>query len=89
MIWVSRVREWEGFIEHVMVGDATDLIMGIHNVQILYLSGSTIEVLTFCCKAIPMFNNLTHLTIESNTKFGWDSLLILLKKCPNLKTLIF
>jgi len=47
------------------------------------------QVLTFCCKAIPIFNNLTRLTIESNTKVGWDSLPNLLKNCPNLKTLVF
>ncbi|CAH8269137.1 unnamed protein product [Arabidopsis lyrata] len=76
-------------IEYVTVGDATDLLMGLRNVQVLYLYASTLEVLTFCCKAIPIFNNLTHLTIESNTKVGWESLPNLLKKCPNLETLVF
>ncbi|AEE79894.1 putative protein [Arabidopsis thaliana] len=76
-------------IEYAMVGDATDLLMGIRNVQVLYLYASTVEVLTFRCKAIPIFNNLTRLTIESNTKVGWDSLPNLLKNCPNLKTLVF
>ncbi|CAA7016700.1 unnamed protein product [Microthlaspi erraticum] len=72
-----------------MVGDATNLLLGISNVQILYLSASTLEVLTFCCKAIPIFNNLTRLTIESNTEVGWESLPNLLNNCPNLKTLVF
>lgn len=47
------------------------------------------QVLTLCCKAIPTFNKLTHLTIESNTEIGWESLPNLLMNCPNLKTLIF
>ncbi|CAA7016706.1 unnamed protein product [Microthlaspi erraticum] len=69
--------------------DATDLFMGIRNVEILSLSGATVEVLTICCKAIPVFNNLIQLTIETDRKRGWESLPNLLKNCPNLETLVF
>ncbi|VVA92988.1 unnamed protein product [Arabis nemorensis] len=88
-VGIVELPDQEPLRVHAMVGDATELLMGIRNVQILYLSANTIEVLTFCCKAIPIFNNLTHLTIESNTEVGWESLPNLLKNCPNLKTLIF
>jgi hypothetical protein len=47
------------------------------------------QVLTYSCDAIPIFNNLTHLTIESNPEVGWQSLPGLLKNSPNLETLIF
>ncbi|OAP00201.1 hypothetical protein AXX17_AT4G16160 [Arabidopsis thaliana] len=47
------------------------------------------QVLTYSCDAIPIFNNLTHLTIESNPRVGWQSVPGLLKNSPNLETLIF
>lgn len=48
-----------------------------------------VQVLTFCCKAIPVFNNLIHLTIETDQDVDWESLPNLLKNCPNLETLVF
>ncbi|ESQ37514.1 hypothetical protein EUTSA_v10002546mg [Eutrema salsugineum] len=72
-----------------LVGNATDFLMGIRNVQILYLSCDTIEVLTFCCEPIPVFNNMIQLTIQTHRKSGWESLPALLKNCPNLETLVF
>ncbi|CAH8256561.1 unnamed protein product [Arabidopsis lyrata] len=72
-----------------LVANATDFIVGICNVKILYLAAYTLEVLTYCCEAIPLFNNLTHLTIESNPEVAWDSLPGLLKNSPNLETLVF
>ncbi|XP_020879609.1 F-box/LRR-repeat protein At3g59250 [Arabidopsis lyrata subsp. lyrata] len=71
-----------------LVGNAKDFLMGICNVQILYLSANTLGVLTFCCESIPVFNNLIHLTIETRN-VGWESLPPLLKNCPNLETLVF
>lgn len=68
---------------------ATDFLMGISHVKILYLSSQALEVLTFCCKAIPVFNNLIHLTIETDQDVDWESLPNLLKNCPNLETLVF
>ncbi|XP_010469325.1 PREDICTED: F-box/LRR-repeat protein At3g59210 [Camelina sativa] len=82
--YVSDVDE-----ETEMVGNAMNLVMGICNVKTLYLSCDTLETLNFCCQAIPVFNNLTHLTIESHPELGWESLPNLLKNCPNLETLIF
>lgn len=101
-----------------MVGNATDLILGISNVRSLYLFGNTLEVcililntlvsqlvlhvglqmkmiwflfqvLTFCCEQIPVFKNLNHLTINTHSEVGWESLPALLKNCPNLETLVF
>ncbi|ESQ44165.1 hypothetical protein EUTSA_v10006442mg, partial [Eutrema salsugineum] len=78
----------EGDEEKEMVGNATEFLMGICNVKILYLSAKALEVLTYCCKAMPVFNNLIQLTIESNSEIGWDSLPGLLKNCPSLETLV-
>ncbi|KAF8110718.1 hypothetical protein N665_0079s0034 [Sinapis alba] len=75
--------------EKEMVGNATNFLKGICNVQILYLSAKTLEVLAFCCEATPVFNNLIQLTVESDEEIGWDSLPGLLKNCPNLETLVF
>uniref|UniRef100_A0A1J3IYR3 F-box/LRR-repeat protein n=1 Tax=Noccaea caerulescens TaxID=107243 RepID=A0A1J3IYR3_NOCCA len=72
-----------------MVGDAADFLMGISNVKTLYLSSEALEVLIFCCKAIPVFNNLTHLTIETDQDVDWESMPNLLKNCPILETLVF
>ncbi|XP_023639093.1 putative F-box protein At1g58310 [Capsella rubella] len=72
-----------------MVGNATDLIIGISNVKTLYLSDNTLEVLSFCCEPMPTFNNLIRLTIKTDRDVGWESLTALLKNSPNLKTLIF
>ncbi|XP_019100976.1 PREDICTED: putative F-box/LRR-repeat protein At3g59230 [Camelina sativa] len=76
-------------LEEYLVGNASDFLKGICNVQILYLSASTLEVLTFCCKPVPVFNNLIHLTVETRYNVGWESLPTLLKNCPNLETLVF
>ncbi|KFK35156.1 hypothetical protein AALP_AA5G246000 [Arabis alpina] len=72
-----------------MVGNATDFLMGICNVKILYLSDHTLEVLTYCCKPMPQFNNLIHLTIKTDQDVSWESLPALLKNCPKLETLFF
>ncbi|VVB06235.1 unnamed protein product [Arabis nemorensis] len=49
-----------------MVGNATDLIMGIRNVKTLYLSDNTLEVLAFCCEPMPVFDNLIQLTVKND-----------------------
>ncbi|ESQ44163.1 hypothetical protein EUTSA_v10005937mg [Eutrema salsugineum] len=86
----SNVRNAsDGDEETEMVGNAKRLLMGISNVKILHLSFDTLETLNLCCEVIPIFNNLTHLTIESNPEVGWDTLPGLLKNCPNLETLVF
>ncbi|XP_010413724.1 PREDICTED: putative F-box/FBD/LRR-repeat protein At3g59240 [Camelina sativa] len=72
-----------------LVGNATDPLTRISNVQILYLYASTLEALTFCCKPIPVFKKLIHLTVKTHRQVGWESLPALLKKCPSLETLVF
>ncbi|KAF3597995.1 hypothetical protein DY000_02021013, partial [Brassica cretica] len=42
----------------------------------------------FCCKYMPVFNNLLNLSIESNKKKGWQVMPLLLKSCPHLHTLL-
>ncbi|XP_010435188.1 PREDICTED: F-box/LRR-repeat protein At4g14103-like isoform X1 [Camelina sativa] len=79
----------EGYGENDMVGNATDFLMRLCNVKTLYLSPNTLQVLTYSCDAIPLFNNLSQLTIESDPTVGWQSLPGLLKNSPNLETLIF
>ncbi|XP_048596503.1 F-box/LRR-repeat protein At3g59250-like, partial [Brassica napus] len=72
-----------------MVASATNFFMGICNVKVLHLSSDTLEVLTYCCKPIPEFNNLVHLTIQTDLEVSWESLPALLKNCPKLETLVF
>ncbi|CAF2048547.1 unnamed protein product [Brassica napus] len=72
-----------------MVGNATNFLMGICNVKILYLSEYTLEVGTYSRKQIPEFNNLVHLIIKTNTEVSWESLPALLKNCSKLETLVF
>ncbi|CAF2173817.1 unnamed protein product [Brassica napus] len=86
LVMTSEQHEHASY-EH-LVGDVTDFLMGIRNVQTLYISANTLEVLTFCCDHIPVFHNMIGLTIQSR-KSGWESLPALLKKCPNLETLVF
>lgn len=47
------------------------------------------QVLDFCCKPIPVYNNLIHLTIQTDRDVEWESLTALLKNCPNIETLVF
>ncbi|XP_019093545.1 PREDICTED: LOW QUALITY PROTEIN: putative F-box/FBD/LRR-repeat protein At3g59240 [Camelina sativa] len=80
-------------IAHASYGDlvfnATNLFMGISNVQVLHLCSDTLEVLTFCCEPIPVFKNLIQLTVTTHEDLGWESLPALLKNCPKLETLVF
>ncbi|CAH2064508.1 unnamed protein product [Thlaspi arvense] len=69
--------------------DATNLIMGIHNVQTFHLTSDTIEVIGDFCKTVPVFHNLKHLSIESDHRRGWQALPLLLINCPTLHTLVF
>ncbi|KAL1222065.1 F-box/LRR-repeat protein [Cardamine amara subsp. amara] len=69
--------------------DATNLIMGIQNVQTLHLTSDTIEVIADFCKTEPIFHNLKHLSIESDSERRWQGLPILLINCSSLQTLVF
>ncbi|KAL0693442.1 hypothetical protein Bca4012_060622 [Brassica carinata] len=69
-------------------GDVTCLVAAIRNITTLHLSPDSLEVFHFCCKSMPMFNNLVNLSIESNEQKGWQVMPLLLKSCPNLQTLV-
>ncbi|CAF2148823.1 unnamed protein product [Brassica napus] len=70
-------------------GDVTCLVAAIRNITTLHLSPDSLEVFHFCCKSMPIFNNLLNLSIESNNQTGWQVMPLLLKSCPNLQTLVF
>ncbi|CAH8269113.1 unnamed protein product [Arabidopsis lyrata] len=64
----------------------TNLLKGLKNVQILALTCSSVETFYFFREAIPVFENLHHLSILYG--FCWQILRVLLKKSPNLETLV-
>ncbi|KAG7543106.1 hypothetical protein ISN45_Aa07g030340 [Arabidopsis thaliana x Arabidopsis arenosa] len=64
-----------------------NLLMGICNIKILYLSCDTLKELNDYSETIPVFNNLMQLTIVPCVEY--ESLRGLLKNCPNLETLVF
>ncbi|AEE83351.2 unnamed protein product [Arabidopsis thaliana] len=64
------------------------LIKGIRNVQYMYLSPNTLEVLSLCCESMPVFNNLKSLTLKSHKSRGWQAMPVLLRNCPHLETLV-
>lgn len=70
------------------LGNAWKLITGLRNVQQLYLSPDTLEVLSRCCEGMPVFNNLKVLSIWSDMNRGWQAMPVLLRNCPHLETLI-
>ncbi|XP_010435739.1 PREDICTED: F-box/LRR-repeat protein At5g38396-like [Camelina sativa] len=64
------------------------LMNGIRNVQYLDLSAVTLEVLSFCCDSMPVFNNLKSLTIKSDENHTWQAMPVLIRNCPHLETLV-
>uniref|UniRef100_A0A1J3D2U1 F-box/LRR-repeat protein n=1 Tax=Noccaea caerulescens TaxID=107243 RepID=A0A1J3D2U1_NOCCA len=74
--------------DDVIFGDVTDLVAAISNVTTLHLSPNSLEAFHFCCKSMPVFNNLHSLFIESDKDKGWQVMPLLLKSCPNLHTLV-
>ncbi|KAF8046370.1 hypothetical protein N665_3764s0001 [Sinapis alba] len=64
------------------------LIHGIQNVKILHITPITFEILSLCCKTMPVFNNLTTLSIKSVMIQGWQAMPLLLRSCPRLESLI-
>ncbi|KAL1204169.1 putative F-box/LRR-repeat protein [Cardamine amara subsp. amara] len=65
MSFDSLVEARLSFQESTEKTHETNLLMGIRNVKILYLSDDTLEVLGHCREIIPVFNNLLHLTITT------------------------
>ncbi|KAG5413608.1 hypothetical protein IGI04_001175 [Brassica rapa subsp. trilocularis] len=78
-----------GYTRPPIFGDVKCLVVAIRNITTLHLSPDSLEVFHFCCKSMPMFNNLVNLSIESNKQKGWQVMPLLLKSCPNLQTLVF
>ncbi|CAN6821317.1 unnamed protein product [Brassica oleracea] len=64
------------------------LISGLRNVQRLFISAETLEVMSLCCESMPVFNNLKFLGIISAEDLGWQAMPVLLRNCPHLETLI-
>ncbi|KAL1200728.1 F-box/LRR-repeat protein [Cardamine amara subsp. amara] len=69
-------------------GDVTNLVVSISHITTLHLSPDSLEAFRFCCKSMPVFNNLLNLSIESSKDKGWQVMPLLLKSCPNLHTLV-
>ncbi|KFK40003.1 hypothetical protein AALP_AA3G317500 [Arabis alpina] len=68
--------------------NVSKLMSGIRNVQRLFFSADTIEVLSLCCESMPVFNNLKHLRLRSAVNRGWQAMPVLLRNCPHLETLV-
>ncbi|CAA7050698.1 unnamed protein product [Microthlaspi erraticum] len=64
------------------------MINWIRNVKNLSLSCSTVKEMYRSRMVVPSFVNLVKLSIESNTKQGWQVLPSLLNKSPQLETLV-
>ncbi|KAG7561383.1 FBD domain [Arabidopsis thaliana x Arabidopsis arenosa] len=71
------------------IPSVTNLIKGLRNVETLNLTCTdTVDAFYFSHEAIPVFENLHHLSIATERKFCWRTLPYLLKKSPNLETLV-
>ncbi|KAG7572370.1 F-box domain [Arabidopsis suecica] len=64
------------------------LMSGIRNVQKLFITADTLEVLSLCCDMMPVFNKLKFLRIKSDKERGWQAMPVLLRNCPHLETLV-
>ncbi|CAH8269100.1 unnamed protein product [Arabidopsis lyrata] len=69
-------------------GNVVKLMNGIQNIQKLYLTADTLEVLTKCCESMPVFNNLKILGLKSDEGRGWQAVPSILRNCPHLEFLI-
>ncbi|XP_019096395.1 PREDICTED: putative F-box/LRR-repeat protein At3g58920 [Camelina sativa] len=72
------------------ISNPTNLIKGLRNVEVLEISSiRTSEMLYHFREAIPVFSNLIRLTITTHFySYHWKYFPILVKKSPNLHTLI-
>ncbi|KAG5394242.1 hypothetical protein IGI04_024205 [Brassica rapa subsp. trilocularis] len=70
------------------LGNVWKLISGLRNVNKLFISAETLEVLSLCCESMPVFNNLKSLHIISDADLGWQAMPALLRNSPHLETLI-
>ncbi|KAH0867334.1 hypothetical protein HID58_074356 [Brassica napus] len=83
-----NLKLWDRKPNKPIFGDVTKLAVGISNITTLHLSPDSLEAFHFCCKYMPVFNNLLNLSIERNKKKGWQVMPLLLKSCPHLHTLL-
>ncbi|KAF3545588.1 hypothetical protein DY000_02005476 [Brassica cretica] len=71
-----------------ITSNPTNLFKGMRNVQIMnLLSHESLERFYFFRGAIPVFENLLHLSITTMSECCWRGLVFLLNNCPNLETL--
>ncbi|KAG2293691.1 hypothetical protein Bca4012_005220 [Brassica carinata] len=70
------------------LGNVWKLISGLRNVNKLFFSAESLEVLSLCCESMPVFNNLKSLHITCDADLGWQAMPALLRNCPHLETLI-
>ncbi|VVA99233.1 unnamed protein product [Arabis nemorensis] len=68
--------------------NVSKLMSGIRNVQRLFFSADTLEVLSLCCESMPVFSNLKFLRLRSSENRGWQAMPVLLRNCPHLETLV-
>ncbi|XP_010412719.1 PREDICTED: F-box/LRR-repeat protein At3g58980-like [Camelina sativa] len=85
--------QWDGLYpddEDVYSSNPANLIKGIRHVKILELSSSfSFEALNFFHRSFPLYECLNLLILNHvDVEFCWQFLPFLLKKAPNLKTLI-
>ncbi|XP_010431382.1 PREDICTED: F-box/LRR-repeat protein At3g59200-like [Camelina sativa] len=71
-----------------VLADASSFFLGLTQVRKLYLVADTIEVLTFHCEQIPVFEHLMTLDIECHMTLGWGLLPNLLNNSPQLQALV-
>ncbi|CAL9245849.1 unnamed protein product, partial [Arabidopsis halleri] len=85
-----RGRNDDGLEDDVFqkLGKVQKLVRGIRNVQKLYLSPGALQVLALCCQAMPTFENLTFLDIDSSMDIAWQAMPVLLRNTPHLETLV-
>ncbi|KAJ0237248.1 F-box domain-containing protein [Hirschfeldia incana] len=82
--WNSRLAQ-EG---DNITSNPTGLFKGMRNVQIMnLLSQDSLEIFYLFRGAIPVFENLSHLSIITESTDCWSGLVYLLNHCPNLETL--
>ncbi|CAH8269112.1 unnamed protein product [Arabidopsis lyrata] len=72
-----------------ITSNPTNLIKGLRNVEIMnLLSHESLEMFYFFREAIPMFENLFHLSFTPGAGCSWRGVPFMLNNSPNLETLI-
>ncbi|KAJ0241925.1 F-box domain-containing protein [Hirschfeldia incana] len=82
-----RAPDDEDFVS-LRLGNVWKLISGLRNVNKLFISAETLELLSVCCESMPVFKNLKTLRIVCDPDLGWQAMPALLRNCPHLETLI-